>query len=186
MRAKPDKFCRNREVALDLIRQPYLFIGMNIPPSRAPGDSLGFLLVTATRLLRLRLERAFAAAHLHVTPGEARALAMAGQVGAVCQADLAAYLSIEPMTLVGYLDRLETSGLIQRVPDPKDGRSKQVRLTAQAQPVLAEVRQVIDAESQAALRDFAPEEAAMLHGCLRRLCQNLGHEPALAERSGER
>ena len=62
-------------------------------------DAIGFQLVTVARLMRQRFEAALADAELNMTPGEARTLMMADRLGAVRQNELAAALSIEPMSL---------------------------------------------------------------------------------------
>ena len=51
-------------------------------------------------------------------------------------------MGVEPMTLSGYLDRLEARGLIERKPDPTDRRAKLVALTGAAEHVLEQVRDV--------------------------------------------
>lgn len=137
-------------------------------------DALGFWLVTASRLLRLRFERALEAANLDITTGEARALAMVRRLGPVRQADLASYLNIEPMTMVGYLDRLEADGLIERVVHPSDRRSKLVRLTSKAKPLLRRIRKVLDDARSEATCHFDAAELHALQGYLQRLCHDLG------------
>ncbi|WP_454883143.1 MarR family winged helix-turn-helix transcriptional regulator [Sphingomonas oryzagri] len=141
---------------------------------RAPvDDSLAFLLVTAGRLLRARLASALHAADLDITTSEARTLAMAQRLGAVRQAELAASLGIEPMSLVNHLDRLEKAGMVQRVPDPGDRRGKLVRLTPAAQPQLKQIREVLNGAREAAMHNFSPTELATFQAYLQRLCRDL-------------
>src|SRR3712207_1267888 len=92
-------------------------------------EPLGFLLVDVTRLLRDRIDHALEQAGLSITPGEARALVYVSRLAPLQQRELAAQMSIEPMTLVRYLDRLEERGLIRRDTDPADRRAKLVTLT---------------------------------------------------------
>jgi DNA-binding MarR family transcriptional regulator len=146
---------------------------MKVVESASLDDSLGFLLVTAARLLRVRMESALQAADLSITTSEARTLAMAQRLGAVRQAELAASLGIEPMSLVNHLDRLEKAGLIQRVPDPTDRRGKLVRLTRAAQPLLKQIRQVLDDARDAAMQGFSPSDLAAFQSHLQRLCHDL-------------
>jgi DNA-binding MarR family transcriptional regulator len=136
-------------------------------------DPLAFLLVTAARLLRARLEAALNQAQLDITTSEARTLAMADRLGPVRQAELAASLGIEPMSLVNHLDRLEKGGLIQRRPDPSDRRSKLVQLTPAAQPQLKRIRRVLDDARRAAMHEFSPAELAAFQSYLQRLCRDL-------------
>jgi DNA-binding MarR family transcriptional regulator len=43
--------------------------------------------------------------------------------------DLAGYLLLRPHSTVELIDRAETAGLVERIPDPGDGRVVRVRLT---------------------------------------------------------
>ena len=95
-----------------------------------------------SRLIRAEMDRRISDAGLGLTPGEGRTLAHAARAGEVRQIELAERMGVEPMTLSGYLDRLEARGLIERKPDPTDRRAKLVALTAAAEGVLDQVRDV--------------------------------------------
>lgn len=140
-------------------------------------DTLGFLLVTAARLLRQRSEAALARADLGMTPGEARALTMADRLGPVRQNELAAALSIEPMSLVAHLDRLQARGLLERRPDPDDRRSKRVYLTAPARAQLKRIQRVLGQTREDAVCGFSAVEAERFHDYLQRLNRNLATPP---------
>lgn len=144
--------------------------------STAADDSFAFMLVTAARLLRVRLEAALSEAQLDLTTSEARTLAMADRLGPVRQAELAAGLGIEPMSLVHHLDRLEKAGLIRREPDPNDRRSKLAHLTSAAQPQLKRIRLVLNQAREEALRQFSSAELAAFQSYLQRLCRDLMDE----------
>ncbi len=105
-------------------------------------DTLGFLISDVARILRAEIERRIAAAGVAVTPGEGRALANVARCGIVRQNVLAERMGVEAMTLSGYLDRLESRGLVTRAADPADRRAKLVELTPQAEDVLADVRAI--------------------------------------------
>jgi DNA-binding MarR family transcriptional regulator len=146
---------------------------MKSASSTPADDAFAFLLVTAARLLRFRLEAALSAAQLEITTSEARTLAMADRLGPVRQAELAANLGIEPMSLVHHLDRLEKAGLIQREPDPNDRRSKLTYLTPTAQPQLKRIRQVLNQARVGAMRQFSSAELTAFQSYLQRLCRDL-------------
>ena len=94
------------------------------------------------------------------------------------QTTLAAQMNVEPMTLVTFLDRLESRGLITREPDPTDRRAKIVQLAPDAQPNLEQVLGVTRKVQERALQDFDPEEAGMLRILLKRMRANIaGSEP---------
>ncbi|MCV3767348.1 MarR family winged helix-turn-helix transcriptional regulator [Rhizobium sp. TRM95796] len=103
-------------------------------------DSLGYLMAEAARLLRAAIERELADAGLGLTSSEARALAHVAERGGARQAEIAEAMGVEPMTVCAYLDRLEKAGYVERTPDPRDRRAKNVRTTEQAETVLAAVR----------------------------------------------
>lgn len=115
---------------------------------RVDPDGFGFLITDLARLIRADMDRRIEASGIEITPGEARALVYVASHGEERQNVLAERMGLEAMTLSSYLDRLERHNLVQRVPDPSDGRAKLVRLTDKAEVALetivrvgAEVRQ---------------------------------------------
>jgi MarR family transcriptional regulator, transcriptional regulator for hemolysin len=141
-----------------------------------PQDAIGFVLLTAARLLRARFERDLAAAELSLTPSDARALVLLGVLGPVRQSALAEVLTVGPMALVGTLDRLQARGLIAREPDGRDGRAKLVRLTKAAAPLQERALSVLGETRRHALRRFSPAESETLRRLLQRLCDDLATE----------
>ena len=143
-----------------------------------PEETIGLLLVDAARLLRLRIDRALEGAGLGLTAGEARTLAYVSLSPASRQTALAAQMNVEPMTLVAFLDKLESRGLVAREPDPTDRRAKIVQLAPDAQPTLEQVLGITRKVQEGALRDFDPKEAEMLRTLLTRMRANIaGTEP---------
>ncbi|MBB3770960.1 DNA-binding MarR family transcriptional regulator [Angulomicrobium tetraedrale] len=134
---------------------------------------LGFLLVDAARLYRARIDRAFDEAGLGLTAGEARALIHVSINPGLRQGVLAVRMNVEPMTLVGFLDRLEAHGLIQRTPDPTDRRAKIVQLTATAAPLLAQVMAAAAIAREEALAGVEDTEREVLRVALTRMRANL-------------
>jgi Transcriptional regulators len=137
---------------------------------------LGFLLVDVARLLRRNFDGELAKGGLGLTAGEARTLLRCGRyeaLGGLRQSVLAEIMSVEPMTLVGYIDRLEKAGLVTRVPDPADRRAKLIRILPAAHPVLAQIEEIahrIIAEATGALSE---EETERLRGTLAMICDRL-------------
>lgn len=136
-------------------------------------EPLGFLLVDAARLLRRAFETALADAGLGLTPGEARALHHASNAGGVRQSLLAERMGVEPMTLVGYLDRLEAAGFVERVPDPSDRRAKLVRPTPSAAVVIDRIRQIATDVRSHATRGLSDAAVADLKAGLATIRANL-------------
>lgn len=63
--------------------------------------------------------------------------------GALTQGNLAERLGIRGPTLVGQLDALEADGWVRRESAPNDRRSKVVRLTDEAMPLVGQIEHVI-------------------------------------------
>ncbi|MFG1373115.1 MarR family transcriptional regulator [Xanthobacter oligotrophicus] len=149
-----------------------------IAPARpAPSEPpLGFVLVDAARLYRARIDRAFEGAGLGLTAGEARTLAYVDFHPGLRQSALAEKMNVEPMTLVGFLDRLEAAGLVTRETDPRDRRAKIVTLTPEATPYLAGVLSAAATARREATCGFSEAEQALLRDLLLRLRDNLARE----------
>ncbi len=154
-------------------------------PSR-PDESLGYLLVDAARLLRRRFEAALDSAGLGITAGEARALHNAAKIAPARQSALAERMAVEPMTVVGYVDRLERAGLLERMPDPTDRRAKLVRPTAAAAPILARIAAIAAGVRADATLGMSEAEVAAFRAILERVRGNLDEARAASEREAAR
>lgn len=153
-----------------------------------PDEPLGFIVVDVARLFRQRFEAALGEAGLGVTPGEARALYHVVTYGPVRQTLLAGRLAVEPMTLVGYLDRLEKAGLVARSADPDDRRAKLVAATAAADTVYPRIRAIALAVRAEATAGLEPEAVDRLRATLSAMRRNLdappGARPTIAPTDG--
>jgi MarR family transcriptional regulator for hemolysin len=136
-------------------------------------ETIGLLLVDGARLLRLKIDRALESAGLGLTAGEARTLAYVSLYPASRQTALAAQMNVEPMTLVTFLDKLESRGFVVREPDSTDRRAKIVQLAPDAQPTLEQVLGITRKVQDEALQDFRPEEVEMLRTLLKRMRANI-------------
>src|ERR1700740_1468106 len=58
----------------------------------------------------------------------------------VSQNELAAFAEVAPMTIARLIDRLEELGLVKRCVDPDDRRIWRLRLTADAAPIVREIK----------------------------------------------
>jgi MarR family transcriptional regulator for hemolysin len=141
--------------------------------TKSPEETIGLLLVDGARLLRLQIDRALEDAGLGLTAGEARTLAYVSLYPASRQTALAAQMNVEPMTLVTFLDKLESRGLVAREPDPTDRRAKIIQLASDAQPTLEQVLGITRKVQDGALQDFRPEEVEMLRTLLTRMRANI-------------
>ena len=138
-----------------------------------PTRPLGFLVGDIARLLRRRFEKALAEADTGLTAGEARTLAFVEHYPDQRQSALAERFGVEPMTMCGFLDRLENAGLVARRPDPSDRRAKLVALTAAAEPVLDRIHAEAVTIRRAALAGMNRQEMDAVYALLERMHTNL-------------
>jgi MarR family transcriptional regulator for hemolysin len=101
--------------------------------------AFGFLVHDVSRLIKRRFERRARQMGLPITRQQAAVvLNIAGNEG-VSQAELAAWLGIEPIALVRMLDKLHEEGLVERRAHPTDRRVRTLWLTPSARPVVAQI-----------------------------------------------
>ena len=85
--------------------------------------------------------------------------------------DIGVRLNVQWPTLVRVLDGLEKDGLISRIDNPRDGRSRLVSITEAGQAMLTQVKPVADAERSALLDGFTDEELSHCAAVLQRLLE---------------
>lgn len=90
------------------------------------GKSAGYLTNWAARLFVRAIERQLEGGSAGPMPVFFALLSE----GSLSQKDLASWASVEQPTMANTLNRMERDGLIARTPDPKDGRSALITLTA--------------------------------------------------------
>ena len=101
---------------------------------RQPEPSMGFLIADVARLMRRNFDRR--AQQIGLSRAQWQVLAWLKRNEGISQAGLADLLEMSPMTLVRLIDKLESSGLVQRRPKPGDRRSYQLYLADHAHPLL--------------------------------------------------
>ena len=137
-------------------------------------NDLPFVLHDVARLMRTRFDQ-----HARRLWGMTRAqcvilMKLDHQPG-LCQTELAALLEVEPITVARLIDRLETRGMVERRPDPKDRRIWRLHLLPPATPVLAELHTERAAMHRMATADIDPEtEQTMIEGLKRMKATILG------------
>jgi MarR family transcriptional regulator, transcriptional regulator for hemolysin len=130
-------------------------------------ESIGFLIAETARLQRSEFERRIATAGFELTPGEARALLNIGSRSGCRQNEIAEKMGVEPMTMSGYIDKLESLELVERLPDPTDRRARNVVLKPKAEPMLAEIRKLAKALLSDMVTEMAEDEREALHNALK-------------------
>ena len=101
------------------------------------------------------------------------------KTGPLSQAELARVAQVEQPSMAQLLNRMERDGLVQRVADPKDGRSKLISLTNNASLKMPQGKLVMDAACLRALDGFSSDEREQLLALLIRISANL--EAAIRE-----
>jgi DNA-binding MarR family transcriptional regulator len=119
--------------------------------------AFGFLVHDVSRLIKRRFERRARQMGLPITRQQAAVvLNIAGNEG-VSQAELAAWLGIEPIALVRMLDKLHEEGLVERRAHPTDRRVRTLWLTPSARPVVAQILAINNAIREEAFAGMAAD-----------------------------
>jgi MarR family transcriptional regulator for hemolysin len=92
---------------------------------------------------------------------------------ALSQAELARIAQVEQPSMAQLLTRMERDGLVERVDDPADKRSRLISLTPLAARRLPKARALMEAHSQQALAGFSRAEVAQLLALLQRVNANV-------------
>lgn len=133
-----------------------------------------FLISDIARLAQSVLERRMSAIdHARLTPGEARTLVFAALMDGAPQSQLALRMHVDPMTVSGYADKLEESGLVERLADPCDRRVRRIVVTKQAREVLDLLMQQIRDVEAAACEGLSTDERATLVRVLKTMRTNM-------------
>jgi DNA-binding MarR family transcriptional regulator len=109
---------------------------------------------------RLRQEAAGETADL--SPTAVAALASIDRHGPLTPSELAVIERVKRPTMTRTLSHLEAQGLIERTPDPTDGRSALVAVNAAGRDQLRRLRRRKNAYLARRMRDLPPEDVATL------------------------
>jgi MarR family transcriptional regulator, transcriptional regulator for hemolysin len=130
-------------------------------------DNFGWLLAQCFRAHLAAIDRVTAA--LPHGPRGYQALSGAVNCTARSQAELAKQLGVDRTVMVYLVDDLERAGLVERLPDPNDRRSRLIRATADGAARLKEVEAGVGAAEAALLAPLSPAEQQLLHTMLRQV-----------------
>jgi DNA-binding MarR family transcriptional regulator len=119
-------------------------------------DDLGFLLAKATqRWNELLAERFATSGHSDIRPSYGSALVPLFEEDGLRMGELARRAHLSKQTMTELVRRLEGEGLVERRPDPADGRASLLFLTARS-------------------RDFEPAATVILHELERLVRERIG------------
>jgi len=132
---------------------------------------LGFLIHDVSRLRRIAFDLLMKP--MGVTRSQWWVLAYVSRHDGMVQTELAALLDVGKVTLGGLVDRLESSKLVERRPDPADRRAKRIHLTAAAQKLLMDMRNAEDRMNARILRGISAKQRSELTEMLTKIKDNL-------------
>ena len=89
------------------------------------------------------------------------------------QVDIARRLRIEGPTMTRMLDTLEKDGLVERLSDPNDRRTKQLRLTPEGEKALEDIFEIVEAMRERLLGGVPPGKMDEVTEFLATLVQRL-------------
>jgi DNA-binding MarR family transcriptional regulator len=89
------------------------------------------------------------------------------------QAELARIARVEQSSMAQLLNRMERDGLIERVADPADKRSRVISLTDRAFRRMHKGKAIMDATVKIALQGLSPTDIERLNELMRRINDNL-------------
>jgi len=140
-------------------------------------NSIGYWLTLAHQALHRALNEELAPTG--ITYRQSQVIAWLALEGELTLSELAAKMLIEPPTLVGIVDRMESFGWIVRIGCDEDRRRKLLRLTPEAEPVWEQMVECCLRVRGKATTGLTPEQVTLLKDLLKQLHENLAPESAV-------
>jgi DNA-binding MarR family transcriptional regulator len=135
----------------------------------------GHLINRAARLLLRLGEHRFRPMGLGIASFPVLTMLRTGEK--LSQKELTARARIEQSSMAQLLARLERDGMIERIPDPNDGRSTLISLSAKAMALLPQIDLAVNASNDEATAGMSEAEIDLLIDLLQRLISNLESAP---------
>jgi len=136
-----------------------------------PQSNFGFLLKDVSRLFSRNFERH--CAEIGLTLPQCRVLGYLQRNEGISQARLAELTVSDPMTLGRLLARMEALALVERRPDPSDGRARSLYLGSKAAPLLDEIWRLSQRTRAQALTGLDAADRGQLMALLQCIRDNL-------------
>lgn len=132
---------------------------------------LGFYIHDTSRLRRVIYDAALKPAG--VTRSQAWVLAYLSRTDGMPQSELANQLDLGKVALGGLVDRLESSGLVERRADAEDRRVKRIFLTSHGQQVVTKMRKISGPTNAEILKGISSADVRACAMTLRVIKENL-------------
>lgn len=130
--------------------------------------NLATLMFIAYRAMDDQVIRAMREAGYQVTVAQAR-IAQRIAPGGSRLTELAEQAQVTKQTASLLVAALEAEGLVERVPDPADGRARLIRFTPKGRSAADQAREVVTSVEQDWNKHLGPELATALHQALTKL-----------------
>jgi MarR family transcriptional regulator for hemolysin len=130
-----------------------------------PEARLTIALVLVARRWRSVLDEKLRAIHQGTARMEALS-AIHNSPEATSQVNIARRLRIEGPTLTRMIDSLEKDGLVERLSDPEDRRTKKLKVTPAGEAALKDIFAIADTYRERLLVDLSAEEVDMMNDLL--------------------
>lgn len=126
---------------------------MSTPPNRR----LFFLLSAANRRVQRWIEAEMAAKG-GLTAAQSGVLFLLAKRDGALIGEVAEALDATRSSMTGLVDRMARGGLLERRPDPEDGRAQRLYLTGKGRDALAYAKRGLDSINAQLTEGFTPEE----------------------------
>lgn len=146
-------------------------------------ETLPFEIGETAHALRRAFDRR--AVSLGVTRAQWKVLFRLDRTPDLRQVELADLLDIEPITLCRILDRLEESGLVERVRDPADRRAWRLHVTTAARPLIEQLRALAAELVEEAFAGIDRADIAIVREALTAVRDNISRNAAQARAANQ-
>lgn len=142
-------------------------------PKKDRTFATGFLIHDVSRIRKKVVDQAVA--HHGITRSQFWVLVNIARYGreGIAQTELARLMSVGKVSLGGLIDRMEASGILERLPDPVDRRAKKVFMTSRGEDLLHELQDITEDLNKQIMRGISREQSKVLDGLLRTMKHNL-------------
>ena len=107
----------------------------------------------------------------NVTPAQYAVLKCLWSEDHISPKQISQEIWLDASTITGILDRLESKGLVKRMPSNTDRRTLIIALTDEGHALQADIDRIILEANHDVLKDLSPDEQTQLKSYLERVCE---------------